>query len=97
LYEKTEARSQFTHNKMYASVKLGLLRVFTHWSPNSGKRVKLPTALVMFPKDMIPGSREWVARKYNIQYWTKMPKGSHFAEMEEPELMVEYIKSFFSE
>jgi len=29
LYEKTEARSQFTHNKMYASVKLGLLRVFT--------------------------------------------------------------------
>jgi hypothetical protein len=37
-----------------------------------------------------------MGREYNIQHWTKMPKEGHFAEMEEPELMVEYIKPFFS-
>ena len=31
----------------------------------------------------------------NIVRWTEMPRGGHFAAMEEPELLVEDIRAFF--
>jgi pimeloyl-ACP methyl ester carboxylesterase len=64
-------------------------------SPNAGKRVELPTAMAMFPKDMVPGPREWIEREYNIKRWTEMPRGGHFGEWEEPELLAEDIHAFF--
>jgi len=30
-----------------------------------------------------------------VQRWTEMPRGGHFAAMEEPELLVEDIRAFF--
>jgi pimeloyl-ACP methyl ester carboxylesterase len=66
-----------------------------NWSPNVGKRVEVPTAVAMFPKDMVPGPREWLERGFNVQRWTEMPSGGHFGEMEEPELLAEDIREFF--
>ena len=34
-------------------------------------------------------------RFFNVQRWTEMPRGGHFAAMEEPELLVEDIRRFF--
>jgi pimeloyl-ACP methyl ester carboxylesterase len=31
----------------------------------------------------------------NIVRWTEMPRGGHFAAMEEPELLVEDVRAFF--
>ena len=31
--------------------------------------------------------REWVERAYDVVRWTEMPRGGHFAAMEEPELL----------
>jgi epoxide hydrolase len=28
-------------------------------------------------------------------HWTEMPRGGHFAAMEEPELLVEDVRAFF--
>ena len=36
-----------------------------------------------------------VERGYNVQQWTEMPRGGHFAAMEEPELLAADIRSFF--
>ena len=33
--------------------------------------------------------RQWVERNYNLQRWTVLPSGGHFAPMEEPERLVE--------
>lgn len=66
----------------------------SHWSPNVGKRAEVPTAIAMFPKDLVPGPREWVEREYNVQHWTQMPRGGHFGEWE-PELLAEDICAFF--
>ncbi|WKB36142.1 hypothetical protein QS257_02465 [Terrilactibacillus sp. S3-3] len=39
--------------------------------------------------------REWVERTYNVQRWTELPRGGHFAPFEEPELLAKEIRAFF--
>ena len=39
--------------------------------------------------------REWVERCYNLQRWAELPRGGHFAAMEEPELLAQDIRAFF--
>jgi len=58
-------------------------------------RVEVPTAMAMFPKDMFPTPREWANRWCAIRRWTEMPRGGHFGEMEEPELLAADIRAFF--
>jgi pimeloyl-ACP methyl ester carboxylesterase len=35
--------------------------------------------------------------RYNIQRWTEMPRGGHFAALEQPELLLRDIREFFRE
>jgi pimeloyl-ACP methyl ester carboxylesterase len=56
---------------------------------------EVPTGFALFPKDLANPPREWAQRFFNVQRWTEMPKGGHFAAMEEPELLAEDIRAFF--
>lgn len=47
------------------------------------------TGVAIFPKDIVPAPREFAERFFNVQRWSEMPRGGHFAAMEEPELLVE--------
>jgi len=38
--------------------------------------------------------RSYAERMYNIKRWTKMPKGGHFAALEQPDLLVDDIRAF---
>ena len=58
-------------------------------------RLETPTAIAIFPGEMSKPPRHWVDRLYNVQQWTEMPSGGHFAALEEPELLVEDIRRFF--
>jgi len=61
-----------------------------------GKRVETPTAFAAFPADIAPAPpREWIERAYDLRRHTVMPKGGHFAALEEPELLVRDIREFF--
>lgn len=55
----------------------------------------VPAAFASFPKDINPPPREWVARRVNLQHWTEMPRGGHFAAMEQPELLAADMRAFF--
>ncbi len=60
-----------------------------------GKRVEVPVAAALFPKELLSWPpRSYVERVYNIQQWTEMPRGGHFAAMEEPELLMADIRRF---
>ncbi len=65
-----------------------------NWPQVADKRVEVPTGMAMFPKDLFPGPREWAQRQYNVVRWTQMPRGGHFGEMEEPQLLAEDIRAF---
>lgn len=64
-------------------------------SSTAGQRVETATAMAMLPKELIHGPREWHEREYNVVRWTELPRGGHFAEWEEPELIAEDIRAFF--
>jgi pimeloyl-ACP methyl ester carboxylesterase len=59
-------------------------------------RVNVPVGVALFPKDLggIP-PRAFAERTLNVQRWTEMPRGSHFAAWEEPELYAQDLIAFF--
>ena len=58
-------------------------------------RLETPTGIAVFPGEMSKPPRHWVDQLYNVQHWTEMPAGGHFAALEEPALLVEDIRRFF--
>jgi pimeloyl-ACP methyl ester carboxylesterase len=59
------------------------------------RRVEVPTACAVFPKEIVSVPRPWVAARHNLTRWTEMPRGGHFAALEQPELLVDDIRAFF--
>ena len=60
-----------------------------------GKRVEVPTAAALFPAELLScPPRSYAERIYNIKQWTEMPRGGHFAALEQPELLIEDIRTF---
>ena len=65
------------------------------WNLEEGQRIEVPSGVAVFPQEISHPPREWAERSYNLQRWTKMPRGGHFAAQEEPELLAEDIRAFF--
>jgi microsomal epoxide hydrolase len=61
------------------------------------ERSSTPTALAVFPAELTAPIRAVAERFDTIVRWTEMPRGGHFAALEEPELLVEDIRAFFGE
>ncbi|MFN8603822.1 MAG: epoxide hydrolase [Candidatus Binatia bacterium] len=58
--------------------------------------VRAPTGVARFPKeDVLRFPRGWVERQYNVTRWSVMPRGGHFAAMEQPELFADDLRAFF--
>jgi pimeloyl-ACP methyl ester carboxylesterase len=60
--------------------------------------VRVPTAIASFSRQFAfegDPPREWAERLYDVQRWTPMPRGGHFAAVEEPELLAHDIAAFF--
>lgn len=56
-----------------------------------------PTALAVFPEDLEQPPPEWANRSYDLQRYTLMPRGGHFAAWEEPDLLAADVRAFFRE
>jgi pimeloyl-ACP methyl ester carboxylesterase len=65
-------------------------------SLTAADRVERPVGLALFPKDIggIP-PRSFAERTLNVQRWTEMPRGGHFAALEEPKLFAHDVIDFF--
>jgi pimeloyl-ACP methyl ester carboxylesterase len=49
----------------------------------------------LFAKDSTHAPREWAQRFFNVQRYTELPRGGHFAAFEEPQLLAEDLRAFF--
>ncbi len=58
--------------------------------------VAIPTGVTRYPKEVIRIPRPWIESRYNITHWVEMPRGGHFAAMEQPELFVADLRTFFA-
>jgi pimeloyl-ACP methyl ester carboxylesterase len=59
------------------------------------ERIATPAGYANFPGEPFHPIRSWAERALNIVHWTDMPRGGHFAAMEEPELFVQDVRAFF--
>jgi pimeloyl-ACP methyl ester carboxylesterase len=69
------------------------------WMKEAAKKLvgskSTPAGFAMFPKDLSSPPREWAERFFQVSRWTEMPRGGHFAAMEQPELLAQDIRAFF--
>ena len=65
------------------------------WTLERGEKIQVPTGVAAFPAEISRPPRERGERSYNLQRWTPMPRGGHFAALEEPQLLAEDIRAFF--
>ena len=65
------------------------------WNLEKDEKIQVPVGVAAFPRENTVPLREWTERSFNIQHWTDMPSGGHFAALEEPDRLVEDIREFF--
>lgn len=59
-------------------------------------KVEVPTGVAVFPAEPWRVPRSWAEARFNITRWTEMPRGGHFAAMEQPELLANDVIEFFA-
>ncbi len=60
------------------------------------KGVTLPTAVSVFPDEIYTAPRSWTEKAYpNLIHYNRLPKGTHFAAWEQPELFTSEIRASF--
>jgi microsomal epoxide hydrolase len=71
-------------------------RMHSSWPVPAGKTIDVPVGYTQFPHEIYRPPRSLAEHQYtDIRRWTEMPKGGHFAAMEQPDLLATEIREFF--
>jgi pimeloyl-ACP methyl ester carboxylesterase len=71
-------------------------RMHSPWPIPEGTRIEVPTGYAQFPREILRPPRSVAECSYgNIQRWTELDKGGHFAALEQPEALAREIRAFF--
>ena len=71
-------------------------RMHRPWPIPEGGTIAVPVGYSEFPREMLRAPRSLAERTYtDIRSWTVMPRGGHFAAMEQPAALVDDIRAFF--
>jgi pimeloyl-ACP methyl ester carboxylesterase len=71
-------------------------RMYRPWPVPDKAKIAVPTGYSEFPHEMLRPPRSLAERTYtDIRRWTVMPRGGHFAAMEQPEALAREIREFF--
>lgn len=66
------------------------------WPIPEGATVDVPLGYAEFPREILRPPRSLAARTFaDIRRWSVMPRGGHFAAMEQPEALVDEVRAFF--
>ena len=84
------------YNETMKAMMQAMYNPLTKLNPfdKTGSRSEVPAAFAIFPKDISSPPEEFAARFFNVQQWTAMPLGGHFAAMEQPGLLAANIREF---
>ncbi|GJE03975.1 epoxide hydrolase family protein [Methylobacterium isbiliense] len=70
-------------------------RMHRPWPIPDGERITVPTGYAAFPKEMVRPPRSLACGMFaDIRRWTEMPRGGHFAALEQPALLADDIRAF---
>ena len=61
-----------------------------------GETIGVPTGYAQFPREILKPPRSAAARVFtDIRRWSVMPKGGHFAALEQPASLAEEVRALF--
>ncbi|MEV8047069.1 epoxide hydrolase family protein [Streptomyces griseoluteus] len=80
-----------------SSARIYYERAHAEHAGKSPEPSRTPTAFAAFPRENFIALRHLAERHDNIVRWTEFDRGGHFAAMEQPELLVGDVRSFFRE
>lgn len=73
-------------------------RLHGPWPIPEGATVDVPTGYAEFPKEILRPPRSLAQKTYtNLTRWSVMPKGGHFAALEQPEALAGEIAATFAD
>ncbi len=67
-------------------------------APSAAPFVPVPAGFAVFANEFVPEGRpprELAERTFDVRRWTELPRGGHFAALEEPAALAEEIRAFF--
>jgi pimeloyl-ACP methyl ester carboxylesterase len=71
-------------------------RMHGPWPIPEGETVDVPTGYCEFPREILRPPRSLAARTYtDIRRWSVMPRGGHFAAMEQPDALAREVRALF--
>jgi pimeloyl-ACP methyl ester carboxylesterase len=76
-------------------VVLAVLRGAARAVARSLMRSSTAAAYASFPREIRHPPRSFAEQVFNIERWTEMPRGGHFAALEAPELLAADVTTFF--
>lgn len=66
------------------------------WPIPDGQTVDVPMGYAEFPTEIVRPPQSLAARTFtDIQRWSSMPRGGHFAAMEQPDALAEEVRAFY--
>jgi pimeloyl-ACP methyl ester carboxylesterase len=66
------------------------------WLIPAGRTIDVPMGYAHFPAEILRPPRSLAERTYtDIRRWTAMPRGGHFAALEQPEALADEVREFF--
>ncbi|WP_281413367.1 epoxide hydrolase family protein [Microvirga sp.] len=71
-------------------------RMHGPWPIPAGETVTVPTGYCEFPREMLRPPRSLAERTFtNLQRWSVMERGGHFAAMEQPDALAHEVRALF--
>ena len=66
------------------------------WPIPEGDTVDVPVGYAQFPREILRPPRSLAAQTFvDIRRWSVMPRGGHFAAMEQPDALADEVRAFF--
>jgi microsomal epoxide hydrolase len=66
------------------------------WPLPEGATVGVPTGYGAFPREILRPPRALAAHTFtDLRRWSVLPRGGHFAAMEQPEALADEVRAFF--
>ena len=62
----------------------------------TGEYITVPTAAAVFPAEIFRIPKAYAETRFNLVRYNRFDRGGHFAALEEPDLLVQDVKEFFS-
>lgn len=102
-----DAERVFTRDEMLDDIMLywlgnaGASSARLYWEGRSSMSgaaatMRTPTAISMFPKELVRISRRWAERRFaTLIHFNELPAGGHFAALEQPALLTAEIRAGF--